>query len=157
MEICKYYDSIAADAMGMEFDSILNNESYRDYIAGYEFAEYVGSRYYLMRDYIRAFESIADYLQEGDLYAYCLEVAEINTDSFLGSIIAGLKPLELLAYYNKLCELNRRRGYYNGEIDHLRSLPIIDHFIIVCEMQAFKFWQLEIESLEYLESLEMAE
>ena len=158
MEICAYYDSIAGDAMGMEFDSILSDESDRDYIAGYDFREYVGSRYYLMRDYIGAFESIADYLQRGDLYARCLEASEVETDSFLGSIIAGLKPLDLLACYKRLCELNRQRGYYNDEVDHLRSLPIIEHFIIVCEKQALLWWQMEIESLpEYLESLEMAE
>lgn len=157
MEICKYYDSIASDAMGMEFDSILSNESDRDYITGYDFREYVGSRYYLMRDYIKAFESIASYLQTGDLYARCLESAEIETDSFLGSIIAGKKPLELLAYYNRLCELNRQRGYYNDEVDHLRSLPIIERFIIVCERQALLWWQMEIESLpERWESLEVA-
>lgn len=155
MEICKYYDSIASDALDMEFDSILNDGSARDYIAGLEFTEYVGSRYFLMQDYIHAFESIADYLQQGDLYARCLEVAEIKTDSFLGSIIAGLKPLDLLAYYKKLCKLNRGRGYYNNEIDHLRSLPILEHFIIVCEKQAFGWWQMEIESIaEHLESLE---
>lgn len=148
MGICKYYDSIASDALGMEFDSILNDGSARDYIAGLEFAEYVGSRYYFMRDYIAAFESIAGYLQEGDLWRRCLEAAEISADSFLGSIIAGLKPLDLLTYYKKLCKLNRGRGYYNDEIDHLRSLPILENFIIVCEKQAFKWWQMEIRMLE---------
>lgn len=147
MEVCRYYDSIAADAMDMEFDSILNDESHRDYIAGLEFAEYVGSHYYFMRDYLRAFESIADYLQEGDLYMRCLEAAEIDTDSFLGSIIARLKPLDLLAYYSRLCKLNRQRGYYNDEIDHLRSLPIIENFIIVCEKQAFNLWQFEVNNI----------
>lgn len=148
MEICKYYDSIASDALGMEFDSILNDESARDYIAGLEFAEYVGSKYYFMRDYLKAFESIADFLQKGDLYAHCLEIAEINTDTFLGSIIAGLRPLDLLAYYEKLCNLNRGRGYYNDEIDYLRSLPMLENFIIKCEAQALKWWRMEIGIFE---------
>lgn len=155
MVICNYYDNIAEYVFGISFNEIVASEAHRDYIMGLEFTEYVESRYYFMRDYINAFESIADYLQESDLYAYCLESAEIEIDSFLGSIIAGLKPLDLLAYYKRLCKLNRGRGYYNDEIEHLRSLPILEHFIIVCEKQAFKYWKMEIESiadnLEYLE------
>lgn len=145
MGICNYYDSLAEEALEISFNEIVASEQHRDWCAGLEFAEYVGSSYYLMRDYLRAFESIADYLQEGDLWRRCLEAAEIDTDTFLGCIIAKSKPLEVLAYYNLLCELNRERGYYNDEIDHLRSLPVIEHFIIVCEMEALKWWRCEIE------------
>lgn len=143
MGICKYYDSIASDALGISFDEIVASEAHRDWCAGYEFSEYVGRHF--MRDYINAFESIADYLQEGDLWQRCIEVAEIDADTFLGGIIAKGKPLEILAYYNRLCELNRERGNYNDEIDHLRSLPMLEHFIMVCEMEALKLWQCEIE------------
>lgn len=146
MGICDYYDSLAEEALEISFNEIVASEAHRDWCAGYEFAEYVKSRYYFMRDYLRAFESIESYLQEGDLWRRCLESAGIETDSFLGSIIAGLKPLDLLAYYKRLCKLNRGRGHYNDENEHLRSLPMLDHFIIVCEMEALKWWQCEIES-----------
>lgn len=146
MGICNYYDSLAEEALEISFNEIVASEAHRDWCVGYEFSEYVGSRYYFMRDYIKAFENIADYLQEGDLWQRCIEAAEIDTDTFLGGIIAKGKPLDILAYYNRLCELNREHSYYNDEIDHLRSLPVLDRFIIVCEMESFKWWQFEIES-----------
>lgn len=145
MGICDYYDSLAEEALEISFNEIVASEAHRDYIMGLEFTEYIESRYYFMRDYINAFESIADYLQEGDLWLRCLETAEIDADSFLGGIIAKSKPLEVLALYNRICELNRGRGYYNDEIEHLRSLPVLEHFIIVCEMEALRWWQCEIE------------
>lgn len=151
MEICDYYDSLAEEALGISFDEIVASEQHRDWCASYEFSEYVGTRYYLMRDYLRAFESIARYLQEGDLWLRCIEAAEIDTATFLGSIIAKSKPLEILAYYNRLCDLNRKRGNYNDEIDNYRSLPVLDRFIMACEMEAFKWWKMEIEySYEWL-------
>lgn len=146
MRICNYYDSLAEEALEISFNEIVASEQHRDWCANDEFAEYVASRHYLMRGFLKAFESIADYLQEGDLWRRCLDAAEIDTDSFLGGIIAKSKPLDVLAYYNRLCELNRDRGYYNDEIDNLRSLPVIDRFIIICEMEAFKWWQIEIET-----------
>lgn len=145
MGICDYYDSLAEEALGIGFNEIVASEAHRDWCAGYEFSEYVESSYFLTRDFLRAFESIAGYLQEGDLWQRCIETADIDADTFLGGIIAKGKPLEILAYYNRLCELNRERGYYNDEIDHLRSLPVLEHFIIVCEMEALKWWQIEIE------------
>lgn len=155
MEICKYYDSIAAEVMGKDFESILNNDSDREYIASYDFYRYIFESHCFMRDFIYSFESIADYLQEGDLYYWCQEALDIDADSFLGSIIARLKPLELLEYYRKLCDLNRKHGYYNNEVDHLRSLPVLESFIMICVDMSIKHWQIEAENLpEYLKSLE---
>ena len=157
MGICKYYDSIAANAMGKSFDSIIHDEGDRAYIVSYEFAEYVGNSYCFMRDYTRVFERIASYLQEGDLYKHCLEIAEIDADSFMGSKIAGSKPLELLAWYEKLCKLNRQRGYYNDEIWHLQSLPLLESFIITCVNESLKFWQMEVEYMPELWEMEALE